>query len=95
MGQKTQLNSTWIMFIIDTSPHWDGLKYVELEKIFYFDTQVGGGQDAIKRIKPYGKENCTIRLELCVQQIHFLSIQIILNKWNEHPKFKFISHPQY
>ena len=30
--------------IIDTSSHSDSLKLVELAKIFYFDTQVGGGK---------------------------------------------------
>ena len=32
------------MFIIDTSSQPNSLKYVELEKQFYFDTKVGGGK---------------------------------------------------
>ena len=35
------------MFIIDTSSHSDSLKWENLAKIFYFDTQVGGGQDKL------------------------------------------------
>ena len=35
------------MFIIDTSSHLDSLKWKNLAKIFYFDTQVGGGQDKL------------------------------------------------
>ena len=35
------------MFIIDTSSHSDSLKWENLAK-FYFDTQVGGGQDKLK-----------------------------------------------
>ena len=38
---------TWIMFIISTSSHSDSLKWENLEKKFYFDTQVGGGQDKL------------------------------------------------
>ena len=35
------------MFIIDTSSHSDSLKWENLAKKFYFDTQVGGGQDKL------------------------------------------------
>ena len=35
------------MFIIDTSSHSDSLKWENLEKKIYFDTQVGGGQDEL------------------------------------------------
>ena len=35
------------MFIIDTSSHSDSLKWENLAKNFYFDTQVGGGQDKL------------------------------------------------
>ena len=35
------------MFIIDTSSHSDSLKGENLGKKFYFDTQVGGGQDKL------------------------------------------------
>ena len=35
------------MFIIDTSLHSDSLKWENLTKNFYFDTQVGGGQDKL------------------------------------------------
>ena len=32
------------MFINDASSHSESLKSVELPKVFYFDTQVGGGK---------------------------------------------------
>ena len=35
------------MFKIDTSSHSDILKWENLAKWFYFDTQVGGGQDKL------------------------------------------------
>ena len=35
------------MIIIDTSSHSDSLKWENLAKKFYFDTQVGGGQDKL------------------------------------------------
>ena len=35
------------MFIIDTSSHSDSLKWENLAKKIYFDTQVGGGQDKL------------------------------------------------
>ena len=35
------------MFIIGTSSHSDSLKWEDLAKNFYFDTQVGGGQDKL------------------------------------------------
>ena len=35
------------MFIIGTSSHSDSLKWENLAKKFYFDTQVGGGQDKL------------------------------------------------
>ena len=35
------------MFIIDTSSYSDSLKWENLAKKFYFDTQVGAGQDKL------------------------------------------------
>ena len=35
------------MFIIDTSSHLDSLKWENVAKYFYFDSQVGGGQDKL------------------------------------------------
>ena len=35
------------MFISDTSSHSDSLKWENLANKFYFDTQVGGGQDKL------------------------------------------------
>ena len=35
------------MFIIDTSSHSDSLKWGNIAKLFYIDTQVGGGQDKL------------------------------------------------
>ena len=35
------------MFIIDTSSHSDSLKWENLAKKIYFDTQVGGAQDKL------------------------------------------------
>ena len=35
------------MFIIDTSSHSDSLKWENLAKKFYFDSQVDGGQDKL------------------------------------------------
>ena len=35
------------MFIIGTSSHSDSLKWENLAKKFYFDTQVGWGQDKL------------------------------------------------
>ena len=35
------------MFIIDTSSHSDSLKWENLAKKFYFDTQMGGAQDTL------------------------------------------------
>ena len=69
------------MFIIDTSSHSDSLKWENLAKKFYFDTQVGGGQDklawtayppnpATKYKEQSDKELSWIWLELCFKLIH-------------------------
>ena len=36
------------MIIIDKSSYSDSLKWENLAKVFYFDTQVGGGQLSIQ-----------------------------------------------
>ena len=35
------------MFVLDTSSQSNSLKEEELAQLFYFDTQVGGGQDKL------------------------------------------------
>ena len=70
------------MFIIITSSHSESLKWENLAKKIYFDTQVGGGQDKLawtaypppptpitKYTEQYDKE-IRIWLELCFKLLH-------------------------
>ena len=68
------------MFVIDTSSFSDSLKWENLAKKIYFDTQVGWGQDKLawtafptpvtKYTEQSNKEISWIWLELCFRLIH-------------------------